>query len=262
MDGFYDLHTHTAFSDGSPMAEMVSAAESAGCDGIGLSDHCILVEDDFGRRATYDLVDTYERRRERIETVREGTDLRVFDGVELSFVPGTESEIRSFLDRASFEYSIGAVHFADEYDFTSSSSYADADMEAKAAAVGEYYETLVDMIRSELFDIVAHIDLPERQPRLRGLTTDDHYDAVADALTDSRTVPELNAGRVFRSQERLHPNPDVLDRFVTHDIEFTLGTDSHAPEEVERRTPYLREFITAESDLLIRLPDVLGGERV
>lgn len=255
MDRFYDLHSHTRFSDGSAMEAMVSAAAAAGCDGIGLSDHCILLEDDFGRRAQYDLVDTYERRRERIEAVRETTDVRVFDGVELSYVPGTEAEIRSFLDRAGFDYSIGAVHFAGEYDYASSSSYADEGTSALEEAVAAYYETLVEMIETELFDVVAHLDLPERNPALRGLTTVDHYETVADALSNSRTVPEINAGRVFRSQERVHPDPDSLDVFVDRGVEFTLGTDSHTPEEVGDRVAYLREFLLENQSIEVRTPD-------
>ncbi|MFC7070125.1 PHP domain-containing protein [Halobaculum lipolyticum] len=249
---FYDLHTHTRFSDGSPMAAMVSAAADAGCDGVGLTDHCVLVDDEFGRRAQYDLVETYARRRERIDDLRGATDLRVFDAVELSYVPGTDDEIGSFLGRAGFDYAIGAVHFAGEYGYTSDASYADADDARIRAAVDAYYEALVALIDSELFDVVAHLDLPERRPVFRGVSTPAHYRAVADALADSRTVPEVNAGRVFESLGRVHPDPDLLDEFADRGVEFVLGTDAHTPEQVRRRVPYLREFVAERTELATR----------
>ena len=254
MDTIYDLHTHTRFSDGSGMDAMVSAAEAAGCDGIGLTDHCILVDDAFGRRDKYDLVNTYEQRRERIQELRETTDIRVFDAVEMSYVPGTEAEIRSFLDTADFDYSIGAVHFAGNNDYTSSSSYANRDEHAVQAAVDEYYDTLVELIESELFDIVAHLDLPERHDHLRGTTTPDHYRAVAEALADSRSVPEINAGRLFQSLGRAHPDPAVIDTFTDHNIEFVLGTDSHTPDEIGRRLPALRDLLTDHPEIDVRAP--------
>lgn len=45
-----DIHTHTTFSDGSDLSAMVGAAEDAGPDGIGLTDHCIVTADAFCRR--------------------------------------------------------------------------------------------------------------------------------------------------------------------------------------------------------------------
>jgi|AntRauTorcE11898_2_1112593.scaffolds.fasta_scaffold01144_9 histidinol-phosphatase (PHP family) len=258
IDAVYDLHTHTRFSDGSAMDEMVSAAAEAGCDGIGLTDHCILVDDEFGRRDKYDLVNTYEQRREQIEELRTRTDIRVFDAVEMSYVPGTEPDIRSFLDTAAFDYSIGAVHFAGDNDYTSSASYVNRDDQGVQAAVDEYYETLVELIESELFDIVAHLDLPERHDHLRGMTTPDHYRAVVDAVANSRTIPEINAGRVFQSLGRVHPDPVVLDMFTARNIRFVLGTDSHTLDEIGRRLPALRDLLAHHPDLDIRAPPSTG----
>jgi len=255
----YDLHSHTTFSDGSEMAAMVAAAEKTPCDGVGLSDHCILIEDDFGRRSQYDLVDTYERRRERIEDLRHTFDIEIFDAVEMSYVPGIDAETRSFLEEADFDYSIGAVHFAGEHEYTSGAQYVDADDDTIQEAVDAYYQTLTELIDSELFDVVAHLDLPERHAVFRDRTTDAHYRMIADALVDSRTVPEINAGRSFRSLGRVHPNPDVLDVFTDRGIEFVLGSDSHKPDEITRRVPHLREFVR-ERGLSVRPLDTLVSE--
>jgi histidinol-phosphatase (PHP family) len=234
-----DVHTHTTFSDGSELSAMVEAAESAGLDALGLTDHCIVVDDDFGRRDRYDLVETYERRRAVVDDARAETDLRLYDAAEVSYVESAEAETREFLSAADFAYTIGSVHFAGEYDYTSNGSYADADEETRRDAVERYYDAVVALVESELFDVLGHLDLPERTTALRGHSRPDDYERVAAALADSRTVPEVNAGRVDRSLGRVHPDPARLAQFRAHDVGFVLGSDSHRPAELPERVPAL-----------------------
>ena len=169
---------------------MITAAEQAGLSALGLTDHCIVTEDDFGRRASYDLVETYQQRRKEIRAARDTTDLRLYDAAEVSYVEGTESRIASFLDTADFAYTIGSVHFADQYDYTSGTQYGTASATQRRRAVERYYDAVVALIESELFNVVGHLDLPERVPALRRHTTREDYDRVARALVDSRTIPE------------------------------------------------------------------------
>ncbi|WP_222915271.1 PHP domain-containing protein [Natrinema sp. SYSU A 869] len=253
---WYDCHAHTRFSDGSAMESMIDAAVAAGCDGIGLADHCLLAGDAHGRRDRFDLVETYEQRRERIDGLREGYEIDVFDAVEFNYVPGTESQIDSFLSDAAFEYAIGSVHFVDGCDITSAATVATRSRDERRATVDAYYDAVVQLIESELFDVVGHVDLPERLEPLRGLTTDAHYRAVADALATSSTVPELNAGRARRGLGRLHPNPDALELFTDRDIAFVLGTDGHTPREVRDRVEVLRAFVRDRPSLDLALPPI------
>ncbi|WP_353633347.1 PHP domain-containing protein (plasmid) [Halobacterium sp. NMX12-1] len=235
-----DVHTHTTYSDGSSLEAMISAAEDAGLSALGLTDHCIVTDDEFGRRAKYDLVETYQQRREDIDAARDATDLRLYDAAEVSYVEGTESEIAAFLETADFAYTIGSVHFAGQYNYTSATQYATADAHQRRAAVERYYDAVVALVESELFDVVGHLDLPERIPALRRYTTRADYERVVRALTDSETIPEVNAGRVHRSLGRVHPDPGMLELFTEYDIQFVFGSDSHAPAELGQRVPVLR----------------------
>jgi len=252
-----DIHTHTRFSDGSELSSMIEAAEQASLDGIGLTDHCILTDDDFGRHEQFDLDDTYDQRRKRIEAARTQTDLRVYDAVEMSYVPDDTERIESFLTTAGFEYAIGSVHFAAGYDYTADVQYIDATDEQRREAVACYYDALVELIDSELFDIVAHVDLPERLETLRGYSRPHDYERVAAALADSRTVPEINAGRVTGSLGRPHPNPDMLSQFTEYGVTFGLGTDSHTPDEITTRVPKLRELVDQSDINVVRISELV-----
>ena len=232
----YDLHTHSTYSDGSDLRSMVEAAREAGLSGIGITDHCTLIDDDFGRSDRFDLEDTYEDRRREIEALRDEVDLEIYDGVEVCYSPAIEDRISTFLDEASFDYAIGSVHFADGYDFTTGAGTGSTSDERRAA-VDRYFERQIDLVESGLFEVIAHVDLPNRLPALRDLATEAHYRRLADALDGSRTVPEINAGRVRRDYGDIHPNRAYLDAF--DGLPFVASSDAHRPHEVGPRVAVL-----------------------
>ncbi|WP_254537265.1 PHP domain-containing protein [Halomarina litorea] len=235
----HDLHTHTTYSDGSDMRAMVAAAERAGHDSIGLTDHCILWDDPFGRRARFDFLDTFGERRADIAALRRETDIAVHDAVEMTYAPEMEDDIADFLDEAAFDYAIGSVHVLPDYDVTKPGPFVDLPPDEKRRVVEEYFDWQVALVESELFDVMGHLDLPERAPALQGVATRADYERVAAALADSRTLPELNAGRSLRL-DVFHPNPTYLDAFREAGVKFVLGTDSHRPHEVGRRYDAIR----------------------
>jgi histidinol-phosphatase (PHP family) len=244
----YDLHAHTNYSDGAFLRWMVEAAADAGLDGIGFADHCNVSPEAGARRYRralgFNLDLTYERRRTAIEEVRAETEVDVFDAVEMDYDPNHEAVIADFLDEAGFDYAVGSVHELDGANVHARSHFADKPDDELRALVDRYFEKLVALIDSELFAVAAHPDLIERNPHLRGFGTEDHYGAVADALRESRTVPEINAGRLLDDYGEFHPAPTFLDRLVDAGARVTVGTDSHEPDEI---APRVRE-IEAELD--------------
>ena len=196
----YDLHTHTTYSDGSDIREMVEAATDAGLEGIGLTDHCIPYEDSFGRSDRYPFDGTYEDRRTEITDLRADDDveLEILDGAEVNYDPTREEEIRELLANAEFDYVIGSVHYTDVYDVAGPRELARASASTKRETVETYLDWQCRLLESGMFDVLGHLDLPQRSPALRGVMTGDDYQRLADALAASETVPEINAGRLER----------------------------------------------------------------
>ncbi|WP_435100323.1 PHP domain-containing protein [Halorubrum sp. N11] len=237
----YDYHVHTNYSDGMFLRRMVDAAADAGVDGVGIADHCNVSPDPsaerFKRAFGFNLDLTYERRREAIEGLREDptVDVGVFDAVEMDYDPDQEAPIADFLDEADFDYAIGSVHELDGANVHTRSHFADKPAAERRALVDRYFEKLVALIDSELFAIAAHPDLIERNPHLRGFATEDQYATVAEAFRDSRTVPEINAGRLLDDYGEFHPAPAFLDRLLDADLRVSVGTDSHEPGVIAPR---------------------------
>lgn len=228
----YDLHTHSTYSDGSDLRAMVEAAADAGLAGIGVTDHCTLIDDGFGMADRFDFERTYERRRAEIESLRAAYDIEIYDGVELCYTPSIEDRIDAFLERAGFDYAIGSVHFADDYFYSTGAGTGETRAE-KRAAIDRYFERQIALVESGLFDVIAHLDLPNRLPELRDLATPEHYRRLADTLRESPTVPEINAGRTDRDYGTVHPDPDYLEIF--DDMAFVPASDAHRPHEVAAR---------------------------
>ncbi|ELZ35698.1 histidinol phosphate phosphatase HisJ family protein [Halorubrum tebenquichense DSM 14210] len=200
----------------------------------------------YKRALGFNLDLTYERRREAIEAVRADADfdIDVFDAAEMDYDPAHETAIDEFLADAGFDYAVGSVHGLDGANVHTRSHFADKPESERRELVDRYFGKLVALVESELFAIAAHPDLIERNPHLRGFATEDHYAAVADAFRGSRTVPEINAGRLLADYAEFHPAPAFLDRLADAGVDVTVGTDSHEPDEI---APRLRE-IEAELD--------------
>jgi len=243
----HDYHVHSNYSDGDFLSRMVSAADRAGLDGIGIADHCAVSErdppvvhrHDFG----FNLDLTYERRREAIERLRERFDLRVYDAVEMDYDPRDEDAIAAFLDEADFEYAVGSVHELDGVNVHNVGHFSEMTDVERRSHVEAYFEALSELVASDLFDVVAHPDIVERNAALRGFATGEQYHRVARALADADAVPEINAGRVLDDYGEFHPHPDFLDVFAEHDVGVTVGSDSHDPSVLEPRLERIRGLL-------------------
>ncbi|SFR54931.1 PHP domain-containing protein [Halogeometricum limi] len=242
----YDYHLHSNYSDGGFLRSMLAAAENAGLSGVGIADHCMVLDADWAVQARreygFNFDVTYERRREALDSLRSEFDLRIFDAAEVDYDPASEAEIRSFLADADFDYAVGSVHELDGRNVHDADHFAALPERRRRELVETYFDRLVSLVDSELFEIAAHPDLIERTPALRGLATREQYERVADAFAASRTVPEVNAGRVRREYGEFHPTPAFFDVLRDRGVSFTLGSDAHAPEDVEPLAEELAGF--------------------
>lgn len=243
----HDYHAHSNYSDGRLLVEMLGAAEAAGLSAIGIADHCNVSTDEPSRQFTrefgFNLDLTYERRREAITAMRERYDVTIYDAVEMDYRPGDEEAIREFLDEAAFDYAIGSVHTVEQTNIHDVGYFSQKSRAERDVVVDTYVDRVVSLIDSELFEIAAHLDLPQRNEALRGSFTGDHYRQIAAALEDSRTVPELNAGRVNETYGQFHPGPDFREVLAEYDVGFTLGSDAHTPESLRENTESLAAFV-------------------
>lgn len=218
---------------------MAVMALNLGLEGIGFADHCNVTDPGLSSHPAYSLHETYPERRTEIATLQNELDITLYDAVELDYDPDDESTIRSFLDEADFDYALGSVHTVEGVNVIKGDAVKDYSTSEKRQFVDEYFDTVVSLIKSEIFDIVSHIDVIERHPELRGLADTRHYRQVSTALTSSRTRPEINLGSI-ETLDALHPAREAIEILEQADSSFVFGSDAHSPTQLETRTNFLQ----------------------
>jgi histidinol-phosphatase (PHP family) len=255
----HDHHLHSTYSDGRFLWQMLPAAEAAGLDAVGVADHCMVSERESVRAARrsmgFNLDRTHDRRRQAIDRLTDEFDVRVIDAVEMDYHPDDEAAIRAFLDDAGFAYAVGSVHALDGHNVHFERPFEGYDDAERRDAVRRFFDREVALIESGLFAVAAHLDLVERNRVLRGHATRADYERVADALADSRTVPELNAGRVLDEYGEFHPAPPFVEVLADRGVEFVCSTDAHSPEVVGPRVEALSARV---DDLGVATTSVIG----
>jgi len=243
----YDYHVHSNYSDGSLLTLMIDAAERAGLDGVGFADHCSVVPvshlEEARARYGFNMDLTHERRREGLAQYRERTDLAVYDAVELDYHPEHEGTLGAFLEDAGFDYAVGSVHFSGGHNLQNPRAFEGKTDDALDRIVDGYFDRLTSLVESELFEVAAHPDLIERTEVLSGRATREQYRRAARAFADSRTIPEVNAGRALGEDGTVHPAPAFLEALRDHDVAVTVASDAHEPDELVDRAAFLEEFV-------------------
>jgi histidinol-phosphatase (PHP family) len=239
----FDLHTHTTYSDGHFMQFMLKAARETGLQEIGFADHCNVSSREVSKqrkyRNGYNLDQTYRRRREAIKGLRKETDIKIYDAVEMDYEPEDEDEIKAFLEEAGFDYTLGSVHHLKDINIHQVDHFKDKTRKSQRKLVQKYLDKLEKMIEHEIFDIASHIDLYMRNPALQGYADREDYEKIAEAFKNSKTIPEINAGRALQGLEKLHPTQEFREILLEKGVELTVGTDSHSPQKLVDRNQHL-----------------------
>jgi histidinol-phosphatase (PHP family) len=235
-----DTHTHTArcgHASGRD-EEYVEAAIARGLGAIAITDHLpfywlpweehnaalAMAPDELPR-----YVDAVLAMRERY-----AGRIEVLLGVEADYVPGHEEVLAALLERYPFDLVLGSVHWLGGWLVDGPSSvarYRQGEDEVDRIW-GAYAERLLAAVRSGLFDVLAHLDLPKkfgfrpRQP-FAGAQVE-----VVASLAEARCAVELSSAGRRRPVAEDYPSPALLRLLAAASVPFVLSSDAHAPFEV------------------------------
>lgn len=242
------------------MHMMASAAEKQGLKEIGFADHANVSKRPVMKKTKirngFNLDQTYGRREKAIRELRREKDIKIYSAVEMDYEPEDFDEVEAFFREREFDYSLGSVHYLEDVNIHVRDYFSNKTEKARRKLVRKYFDKLEKMIESEKFDIASHIDLFERNPYLQGLAREEDYKRIAEAFKDSKTMPEINAGRALRGLEELHPTQRFREILMDNDVAFTAGTDSHSPEDVKKLSDHVDQRLN-KIGLDVEKPPVL-----
>ncbi|MFA5137980.1 MAG: histidinol-phosphatase HisJ family protein [Elusimicrobiota bacterium] len=227
-------HNHTRLSDGSaePRA-MAEAAAAAGLDELGISDHLTLHPD--GRQCDWSM--PVERLGSYVGAILELPSVRL--GLEADFFPETADALRPLLEKHPFDYVIGSVHFAGNFQVDKGRALWEKLSPAERDAVWTvYWDRIAKMAQSRLFDIVGHLDYPKRF----GFRTAGIPHHALDAIAEAGMAVELNTAGWHHAAREAYPSPDILKEVRKRGIPILISADAHHPKHLTRDFDKAREL--------------------
>lgn len=250
----FDYHVQTVdHGDNKPILikETIESAIKYGLDAMCLTDHYPFpnsFED-----ATHDGRIKYPDCYYMQAKIRKSylNKIKLFFGAEIDWLPEYEDWIRNELKKYPFDYIIGSVHFLgkikDEngirnfcHDYSKKEFLKGLKYYGSAQKIiKKYFSEIRNMIKSDLFDCIGHLDLIKKfnDGRIFSDGEDWYRDEVTetlDLLEKTRVILELNTAGWGQLCNEQYPSIWILREARRRNIQITLGSDAHEPDEVGR----------------------------
>ena len=232
-----DYHVHTFLckhASGTP-DEYVETAIRNGIAEIGFSDDCPWPSGfDPKYRMMASEFDSY--RKIIAELNKKYADaVKVKFGLEVDWVPGRMDEVFHNLDKEGFDYLIGSVHYTDEFPFDNPDSVEKWREKGAADKIWHrYFELILQMVQSGKLNIIGHFDLPKKfgyypaaMAKINKLILE-----VFTVASKNKMAIELNTSGLRKPVKEIYPSLEILKLARKCNLMITLGSDSHAPNEV------------------------------
>jgi histidinol-phosphatase (PHP family) len=234
--GLIDYHLHTARCGHAAgnMEDYTSRAADLGLAEIGFSDHfpMLHIEDTTLAMSLKELPDYVGD----VKGLRQAFPrLGVKLGIEVDFLPETAHSIGPMLDRFSFDYVMGSVHYVDGWGFDDP-RYIDGYQGRDIFALwSRYFELLTQAAESGLFDILAHPDLIKKFGFRPAGDVSGLFEGCLNRVAAAGIAVEVNTAGLRKPVAEIYPSEHFLKACRERDIAVTLGSDAHRPEEVGDR---------------------------
>jgi histidinol-phosphatase (PHP family) len=220
-----DYHVH-ALAHGEHEANQawLNAFIDKACQ-VGISEMGFSEHNEFISALDINIYQAVKNKRQR--------DIQLRLGIEVDYIPGTETDLARLLAGCDYDYTIGSVHFIDGWAFDHPDykrEYDDRDIDE---IYGRYAQILMNMVESRLFDVVGHLDLVKiwgHRPRRKKAV--DYWQPVLNEIQKSNMAVEINSAGLRKPVGELYPASDLLDLMYARNIPITFGSDAHHPEQV------------------------------
>ncbi len=235
---YIDLHNHTALCNHATgtIEEYVQTAVTQKIDIFGFSDHAPMNFDTY--RMRLDEMETYEKEVLHVKEKYAG-QIEILLGYEVDFLEGYIDQ--SVLER-KVDYLIGSVHYLGNWGFDNPEfigGYKDKNIDD---IWQKYFDAIEKMAKSNLFDIVGHLDLikvfkylPKKDVRLIA------KDAMR-AIKNANMVVEINAAGFRKPIGEQYPSSTLFEMIAELDIPISFGSDAHGIEHIGFKKEELRAF--------------------
>ncbi|WP_146551237.1 histidinol phosphate phosphatase domain-containing protein [Rummeliibacillus sp. SL167] len=162
-----------------------------------------------------------------------GIELKL--GIECDYFEGGEQELQSWISKNDWDFVIGSIHYVDGWGFDNPKLQRRFELYDLKELYTRFFQSVIAMIKSNLFDFVAHLD----NLKVFNYQIDDEefmhewYLKIANALKEHNLATEINAGLKYRYPVKEEcPSPTFLHYLVDSNVPITLSSDAHFPQDL------------------------------
>lgn len=216
------------------MNRFLEAAQSAGIDEIGFSEHAYRFRQTTKMWPNYWNLKAEVDADEYVTLVQEAKDngYPVKLGVEVDFVPGQEERLDDFISQYPWDYVIGSVHFIDEWGFDRPDQVYLWNQRSVEEAYRQYFALFSEAANTKLFDIMAHPDVIKVFGYRPQGSLLDEYLYCADILKRADICFEISTAGLRKPVGELYPAPDFTHVLAQAGVVAIINSDAHRPEDV------------------------------
>lgn len=254
----YHIHTRHSTDASGTITEYCEKALQIGLKEICFTNHCELDphRDDSFIRFNGEREPLSNHSLEKLQIkIFEARDrfrkkgLQVKFGIEVGYYLGIEERLHEVMHGIDFDFVIGAIHCLDHICIDSSRECNRYFAQYNAHQyLTNYFHALSDLIRSNLFDSVAHIDVYKKYGRgYYGSDTDDVpleiTSSVFRLIKEHHIAMEVNtAGMRFMNE--FYPGPSLMQMAQEYGLcLITIGSDSHNPADLGKDLNLAHDYL-------------------
>jgi histidinol-phosphatase (PHP family) len=223
-----DYHMHTTYSDGKRnLGEYVAEAEKKKIDEIGFSDHIYLKKRDWSMNHA-DLPKYVDN----IKTLIGNSRIPTRTGLEVDFIPYQMDSLMQLIKKWNPDYLIGSVHHIGNWLLDSEREIEEWKRRDVDQVYTQYYGLVQAMAKTQLFDIVGHLDLVKKFNHRPKNDLSDLLLRTIETIGKSGMCIEINTSGLRRPCREIYPSEKLLRMCFDNGIPITFGSDAHSPEDV------------------------------
>ncbi|MBC8320927.1 MAG: histidinol-phosphatase [Bacteroidetes bacterium] len=245
----YNFHLHSNFSDGANNPQdYADKAIELGFSSIGFTEHSPLPFDNpfsLDDNRVEDYIKTIDNLKNKYKD-----QVKIYRALEMDYIPGISSDFNFWKNKCKTDYLIGSVHLVKspnigELWFTDGPKHETYDHGLKEyfngdikLAVSSYYHQLNEMIETQRFDIVGHVDKIKMYNRDRYFREDEVWyqklvDECLDLVVQHGLIIEVNTRGIYKKRfPGLFPDGITLQKVKNLNIPVLISSDAHQPNEI------------------------------
>ena len=238
-----DLHNHTKYCNHATgtVEEYVKKAIDLEIDFYGFSEHAPM-NFDYKYRLSWEDMNFYNKEIKYVKN-KYRDKINILKAFEVDWLP---KYMDDNIFKENVDYFIGSVHFLDNWGFDNPEFIGGYKNKNIDDIWIKYFEEISNMVKSNKFDIVGHLDLLKV---FKFLPKKDIRTLAKQTLLDIKKynmVVEINTAGLRKPIEEIYPSKLLLEEIYNLGINITFSSDAHNVQDVGKNyfsAKYLAEEI-------------------